>query len=435
MSTKYVIEVFYTNINFSNGGTEKYIKAQILELKKNDISSIVLFPIKVLKKYIVLWGIQVDDSPVSIVSSTKLYEMFGKLLKKKNVVLGIFVHHLLGVSLQSLQKIIEIMNPVPVYFFIHDFYTICAQLNFLKNNLMFCGGASLNNSNCNFCKFGIESKKNIKIFSDFFSLIEKERLIIVAPSEYVKKEWIKVYSKFQTNIIVCEHQKGIGTYTDNSELISKNQKIKIAYIGVPTRQKGWESWKRFVESAYSDGYQLYQFGPFCNTDNSKNIININVSIQRDGENAMIEALRSNKIEVAVLNSISPETYSSVYHECLASNLFIITNQNSGNVAAKVLNYRNGLVLKKEMDLLSFLGDKQRVLDMVNAYRKKESIAPEYLVTNRELIDSLLKKGEKSNLGKVQDLRGGIDIIGPVISLIYKTKYRSKIRVKCLKNEI
>ena len=433
MSNRFIIEVFYTNIHFSNGGTEKYIKAQMQEFRESGVSTILIFPVKAVNRHFVLWGMQVDDGEITIVSNQKFCSMLKKLIEGEGEVIGLFIHHLLGIALDSLKRIIDILSPAPVYMFIHDFYTVCAQMNFLKDGDKYCGGAE-NNFACKTCKYGEKSLLNNSKFITFFYSIGLKRLEIVVPSEYVKKEWIKRYKEFEDIVVVQELQKPFGFYVDNSEIIPHHEKIKIAYIGNPVHQKGWDYWKDFINSEYTSGYDIYQFGPFGKQKETNGINNINVSIQRDGEDAMIKALRQYEINAAVLNSVSPETYSYVYHECLAANVFIITNVNSGNIAAKVIRNKNGYVLNSAADLTVFLEDREGLLKRINNYRETMSISPEKLITNRDIVDETIKK----DLCAIRDgieIGNKIDILGFLFSVLYKMKYRSRIRIKYFRKDI
>lgn len=425
MKSDYIIEIFYTNIFFSNGGVEKLIKSQIQGFKTNGVSSILLFPIKSTNKIGTYWGVKVDDNEILINSNKKLLMQLKKIILRGDTIKAIFIHHMLGVSLECVQKLVDYIAPAPVYVYLHDFYTACAQINLLKNDREYCGGVGLNEYKCFECKYYTKSKYNFNIIYDFLEKNNCERLHIIAPSIFVKKEWIKLYKTFADKIEIQEHQKYIGSFTNNCELVKNNGQMKIAYIGRPVRQKGWESWRNFLLNGNLNGYDIYQLGSFSENDDLDKITNINISFQRDGENAMIDALRKNKIHIAILNSISPETYSYVYNECLAANVFIITNRRSGNIAAQVEYNGNGYVLDEVDDLCDFLSDANNVRKMLNNFRKKEHMVPEILKLNDSIIHCVCEMKIKHIPEYPYPKHRCLDILGNILTIIYK-KYRFKI---------
>jgi hypothetical protein len=78
--------------------------------------------------------------------------------------------------------------------------------------------------------------------------------------------------------------------------------------------------------------------------------------------SMVEALVHNKIDVAFLWSLCPETFSFTLYESIAAGCFVLTNRDSGNIGAYVKeNPDQGFVLRDEGGLFSlFSGDSLEV---------------------------------------------------------------------------
>ncbi len=70
---------------------------------------------------------------------------------------------------------------------------------------------------------------------------------------------------------------------------------------------------------------------------------------------MVDALRDNNIDAAILWSLTAETFSFALHEALAAGCFIITNRHSGNIQYYIRqNPKYGIVLENDKELIELL---------------------------------------------------------------------------------
>ena len=109
---------------------------------------------------------------------------------------------------------------------------------------------------------------------------------------------------------------------------------------------------------------------------------------------MLKALRENKIQVAILWSICPETFSFTYYECFAAGVFVITNQNSGNIEAMVRENKNGIILRDEMELLYFLSNPEMLKEKIMDWVERDYNCPEILRENDVLFENRFLDQEK-----------------------------------------
>ena len=109
---------------------------------------------------------------------------------------------------------------------------------------------------------------------------------------------------------------------------------------------------------------------------------------------MLKALRENKIQVAILWSICPETFSFTYYECFAAGVFVITNQNSGNIEAMVRENKNGIVLRDEMELRRFLSNAKLLKEKIMDWVERDYNCPEILRENDVLFENRFLNQEK-----------------------------------------
>ena len=67
---------------------------------------------------------------------------------------------------------------------------------------------------------------------------------------------------------------------------------------------------------------------------------------------MVRALASQNIDVAILWSVWPETFSFTAHEALAAGTVIVTSEDSGNSADRVRRFDRGIVFESEAAAIS-----------------------------------------------------------------------------------
>ncbi|MCP6651821.1 hypothetical protein NL518_27345, partial [Klebsiella pneumoniae] len=92
-------------------------------------------------------------------------------------------------------------------------------------------------------------------------------------------------------------------------------KIKIGYIGGQSPIKGYLQWKEVVNQ-YKESYDFYHLGSW--QEELAGVSYIPVSVLKQGDEKMVEAIRAHKIDIAFLWSNCPETYSFTFFESLAA---------------------------------------------------------------------------------------------------------------------
>ena len=61
-----------------------------------------------------------------------------------------------------------------------------------------------------------------------------------------------------------------------------------------------------------------------------------------------------KIDLVLLWSIMPETFSYTLYESMAAGCFVITHKNSGNIAITIKQNNKGEIIDNEADLIALL---------------------------------------------------------------------------------
>lgn len=381
---KYIITFSYGDCSCGVGGTDKMVLTQIHLLNDAEYNVVSLSPNrgKYGGNY---WDVLVNGHFYGVFST----ERFKRLIFRwKCDIYTIIVHHLKGIKIDLLEKIIDYVN-VPILFYLHDYYTICPNGGLVRENGEYCGTGFPNADKCKNCSLFNDVIRKLEIYKKFFEKY-KERITYVIPSDAAKEIWVKHYPEYKDNLKVIYHQKLYGEYLENREIIEDNEPLKIAFIGYQKNLKGWIQFKEAAIKAIEDdrNIKFYQFG--WGDEKIDGIEQVIVDFKKN-INAMIDALRSNKIHIAILWSIWPETYAYTYYEAYSANCFIITNNRSGNIFNQVELRNNGIVVD---DLKSFLNNEQELRGMLNKYRKTKNKIPLSLEENKDFLSLIPKGGVK-----------------------------------------
>lgn len=413
---KVILSISYGNYTLGLGGTDKVILAHQKMFNSVGYKYIFIFPIHNIGKKVKLktqneWGIIEDGKFNSIKSTGFLILWLRKHYKKLK---EIHVHHLKGISLVELNNILG-ASAATIRLFLHDYYTICENYNLLYNDSIFCGIGRPSEKKCVGCNYYVMTAKR-KIDSNFLKKWRK-RLVAVAPSETAKDIWCKSYPEFQNIVDVVPHQTLIGRYEDNIRQIGSNDKIKLAFVGGGELIKGYEQWKKLINQiSKANVYEVYHFG--YTSEPIEGEVVVDVDFKKD-LNAMVNALRNYKIDCALLWSIWPETYAYTYYECLASNVFVISNIQSGNICKQIEKNQNGIVFESDLKLYQFFENVDLVRSNINNAKKHWIYGPEKLEENRYIINlteqSVDSKIEKKGIIKERVKMNSKDFI---LSILY-----------------
>jgi len=127
--------------------------------------------------------------------------------------------------------------------------------------------------------------------------------------------------------------------------------LRVAFLGLPAAHKGWPVFRdlalRFAEDRR---YEFHHFGAEAPAGLPANFHA--VSANGYEPRAMQKALEAAQIDVALIWPLCRETFSFTAHEAVAAGAAVVTNPDSGNVAAFVVEGGHGRVLANEQALAS-----------------------------------------------------------------------------------
>lgn len=162
--------------------------------------------------------------------------------------------------------------------------------------------------------------------------------------------------------------------------------MRVAFLGYPLDYKGWPTWLKLVQEFNGkDNYRFFHFS--SQQAEPGNYKRIDMCVTKENRLAMVEGLRWNEIDVALLWSTVAETFSFTLHEALAAGCFIVTNPNSGNIQNYIRHNPNrGIILKDEKELLDFFQNDGIVNKVIN-YQKQGKPQAELIFGSLEELNS------------------------------------------------
>lgn len=360
-----VISVSHDNYLNSVGGVQITIADQQEFINLKGESYLHIFPYNI-SNYIknnedpYYIGLSIDSEFLGFTNSNHLLNVisFSNDIKLTEV----HIHHTMGFDFNFLHKLLQKTKKSRVAFWLHDLFSVCPNYFLLRNNIEFCDAPHIDSNSCMICSFYKDRRITLAEFSKLFHENEIE---IIAPSEFSINYW-----KSKTNYRLIK-EKIIPHAKLNWRKPRANEKdippLNIAFVGSPVFHKGWEEFKILSEKFGKSG--IYNFFLFASEKKNGNFKYVNVSVTKSERHRMIEELSKHKIDVAILWSICPESFSYTMYESLCAGCFIITNPFSGNIQYFIRNNPDkGKILRDKEELMVLFQSKQ-ILDDAATYQK------------------------------------------------------------------
>lgn len=338
----------------NSAGTEKFIR-EMYNLLKEQISMVHIFPVTIVgKKYL---GINVDGRFYGLCKINDIEKILTAIAERKRYrYCGVHLQHIAGWDKRVLDKLMDYLN-LPVVLFVHDTYMICPKLNSVNGGLDRTCSYNIKIPSeilCSGCEFSEVGVKEYRLTSNFLDNNNERIVRVVAPSELALNNWLSVYPHFREKSVVRPHL----VYTSSSITPHHNEKIRIAYLGVHNRAKGYDVWGRVVNNLSIDNFDFYCFSRRpSDQDNVKSVYTD--YIDRTGKKVQ-DLLEEYKIDIVFLWSIVQETYSYTYYEATEAGCYVITNEHSGNIACQTKKNSNGKVFETEKQCLEWLQNQHNI---------------------------------------------------------------------------
>ena len=309
-------------------------------------------------------------------------EALQELTGQKGTV-DLVVHALHGHSPEIIGELYEVLKVREVYFWVHDFFSLCSGYRLLRNEVSFCGAPHVESPGCSICVFGEGRQSHVKRMRTLFDRVP---FVVVSPSEFTLDLWKNRSSLPYREALVHPHctfeafDDGLKSQSDESG------RIRIAFLGFPIPHKGWPVFIDLASRLRKDpSFEFYHFGSEpqrqCN-----DVKFFSVAARRENRSAMTDAMLRNGIDVVLLWSICPETFSFTAYEALAAGALIITHENAGNIPFVIRKFDRGLVFSGESELWQAFEDGS-IRDFVKR-RKSQGVPCGALEYSRGTLDLL-----------------------------------------------
>jgi len=255
------------------------------------------------------------------------------------------VHSLLGHSVRAVSEVIGAAGGQAGYFWLHDQSSLCASYALLRNDVAFCGAPPPDSPACSICIYGLRRKTQI---ADHALLFRRHPITVVAPSQAQLDLWRRASRYPHVAALVHPH----ATFVPKGRAAAAPAgPLKVAFLGFPAPHKGWPIFEALaLRFADDPRYAFVHLGK--QGDDPAPIPFVPVDPLGDGFQSMIEAAEAQAVDVALILSICPETFSFTAHEAAAAGAAVVALADSGAVARLAADPAVGRVLEDEAALLA-----------------------------------------------------------------------------------
>jgi len=288
-------------------------------------------------------GIVVNGNELGYGRAKTITTAITEISRRQNRVTTLVLHALLGHSCGFIKTLKSRLAISEAFFWIHDFHFSCLSPHLLKDNFSFCNAPSLGDPACGSCVYENYRPDHLSRLGDLFRTYA---FTVVAPSRFALDYW-KARSSFPAKACVIHNHTTAQQDTRAHRTVSLP--LQVGFLGARAHHKGWNTFLQLADS-FADDHR-YAFHAFMQSNPRHPGINwCKVEVTSMARTAMVDALITSGIDIAILWSLCPETYSFTLHEAMAAGAFIITTKESGNIADTVQEARNGIVLESSQDL-------------------------------------------------------------------------------------
>lgn len=410
--SRLIVSFAHNNYQYSPFGTEKFMRDIDKLFMSENINHLNFFGFYKIGKIFPYIGINFNGQFQGIVHKRRIGYIIKEYESKLNLCIEkIYLQHLFNWDTGLVAKLIQ-KERVPVVVFLHDYYLECVRFNLINDKNKFCGEDRPSEKKCKNCKYWRKEKKHIFKINTFIDAIDSYIESFIAPSEIVGRIFVNAFPEIKEKIVIRPH------------LIMEGQKkydpikgrLIIGYQGNQVESKGYHEWKK-VTQQLAKYYEFKYLG--IGDEKVVGVKNVFVSTVLQGREAMVNAIKKEKISIAFMWSKCPETYSYVYFELLQNGVFIVTFKDSGNIAALVNANGNGKVFDTLEECVHWLSNTDEVLRCVNEYRCNSGLKPERIINNPSA----------KNLFEIQDVQNslGIDNINIIKNNILLTALYKKVK--------
>jgi len=379
---------FTTNV----GGVQSCLVREAAAFERAGVDHIHLFPARPLlvtdhENENPPSGVLVNGTPAGIFESRSISEVFEKAIGAEAPLRSFAIHSLLGHNVRALTSILRVLGMSRGFFWIHDFASVCAGHNLLRNDLEFCGAPAVDSAACNLCLYGERRRTQIADHQDLFAAFE---MTAVAPSQVAMDIWkaaTPLEARDERIHPHCRFVPRLRVVPAPRPAQGGSKPLRVAYLGFPDVHKGWMTYRDLAISfAADERYAFHHLGACW--QRGLPIAFEEVVVDPEKPVAMTAAVEAHAIDVAVIWSLCQETFSFVAHEALAGGAAIVTSGASGNITRLVEMTGQGRILP-DTQALHKLFASGAALELARARRGEWIFSLEYGGMTADLMAGML----------------------------------------------
>jgi hypothetical protein len=267
--------------------------------------------------------------------------------------LHLAIHHFMGFAPGTVLELARICTAVAPIVWVHDFFSLCVNPILLRNDVAFCHAPPPESSACLVCCYGEERRAHLAAMASLFAEL---RPVVLAPSAVALDFWQRRSGLAHASAVVMQPAR-----IEFGGLLARatGRRLRIAHLGAPMAHKGWPTFLKLLDRHADDPrYHFFRLGD--GRTGVRGLTEVSVNVTRDKPDAMIDAVRTHAIDVAINWSNCFETFSFTALEAIAGGAFVLARADAGNVwpavAAAGPGHGRGLRTEAELRALFISGE-------------------------------------------------------------------------------
>jgi hypothetical protein len=258
------------------------------------------------------------------------------------------LHSLLGHDPAAIETLLRAAGFARGVFWLHDFASLCAGFNLMRDDLVDCGAPPAGSAACGVCLYGPRRALHA---DGHRRLIEGFGLEVLAPSQVALDLWRRASGLIDVPARVLPLAAlGDAAWGVQAAPLADGI-LRTAFLGFPSSHKGWGVFQDLVRRFSGDPrYAFVQVGAQGAGYAGMDFVEARVSAAEP--HAMRDALVGAGVDVALIWSLWSETFCFTALEAAAAGAAVLTGPDSGNVAAQVKAGLAGRVLADEAALFA-----------------------------------------------------------------------------------
>lgn len=254
------------------------------------------------------------------------------------------IHSLLGHDAAATAAIVEAAGLRAGFYWLHDYASLCAGFNLLRNGVEDCGAPPPESGACGICVFGEARGAQLAAHDLLFRRLS---LTVVSPTAETLEFWRARTSLPIAGALVHPHARLVERAP--APVPPAARPLRVAFLGHAVAHKGWPIFRDLaLNHEHDPRYRFLHLGAEPRPGMPFEFRQVKVTADRP--RAMMEALEAVEADVVLFWPLWRETFSFAAHEAVAAGCALITGPDSGAVADLVKAHDCGWVLPDEAAL-------------------------------------------------------------------------------------